>query len=594
MCGIAGFYSFSGAIDPRIEPYFSKALAHRGRDGEGVYRAETQKGGEILLVHRRLSILDLEHGAQPLIADTFKKDHLIASVNGEIYNDRALRSLYPSFPFKTHSDCEVLLPLYQDKGISFIKDLRGMYGLALYDSVLDRLILARDPFGIKPLYYRQTETGFAFASEVKALLFPWENLPELDHTSQEEVLNLQFSCGRKTLFSKVYRLLPGEVLDVKHGIIQETLYIPALNKEKYVKTIHESLKAFETCLLDTLQVHLHADVPVGIFYSGGVDSSVILKGLNQLGYETFPAFHLSFEGQEEGLPKNSSLKADLQEVLLTEEDFWRLLPLAAFVMDDFAADYAIIPTLKLSEAAQYQGLKVILSGEGGDEIFAGYGRYKKVLRSRFFGGRALREKSLLHGMNLLKPSLLWRQALSITEEDLSHDGTLSRLQKSQFLDISEWLPNDLMLKLDRALMWFGIEGRPPFLDLWLGNFGFFLKDSLKIKGRYGKWLLKEWLLKGDFSLDCFSKKKGFTPPIARWIGGKSAFLGEYLVRQACLKELCFEESIKKLFNRLQDNPTLKKEAMAGWILLFYVLWHKIHVEKVSFTKSVFELLSEKS
>ncbi len=593
MCGIAGFYAAHNALDPRLQSYFSESLSHRGPDGEGDFTTLTASGEPVLLVHRRLSIVDLAQGKQPLIGQDSQAKEAVLILNGEIYNQDVLRKKYAAYPFKTASDCEPLLPFYFEKKEKFIDDIRGMYALALYDATSDYLILSCDPFGIKPLYYRTDDNGFAFASEIPALLFPWEDALPLEKSAQMQALNLQFSCGQKTMFSGIYRLLPGETLFILGGEIKKSHRLPPLDYTQKQKNlgVQDALKEVEKSLLETLKIHLMADVPVGIFYSKGVDSSVLLKGLNLLGHLEIPAFHLVFEGESSPIPQDFPLKARFEEVLFQEEDFWRLLPLAAFIMDDFAADYAILPTLKLAEAAQAKGLRVILSGEGGDEIFAGYGRYKKATRFRLFGGRSLREKSLLHGLGLLKESSPWRCDIMQAEREISEFKNLSALQKAQALDIEDWLPHDLMVKLDRTLMHFGIEGRPPFLDKVFANVGFFLKDSLKVRRGHGKWILKKWL-EEQVGLNFFEKKKGFTPPISRWISTKATCLGPLLKDQKALKGICVPEKVQDLFETLAQNPTLKKEGMAAWVLLFYTLWYRIHVEKISWKEDVFEILRE--
>lgn len=594
MCGIAGFYTAHSSLDPRVQPYFSKTLSHRGPDGEGIFLTETSSQHTLLLFHRRLSIIDLAQGKQPLLGENATRKAALV-LNGEIYNHLSLRQHYSSYSFKTSSDGEPLLPLYFEKGESFLENIRGMYGLALYDIETDDLILARDPFGIKPLYYRTDVEGFAFASEINALIFPWMSHPSLQKEVQDQVLNLQFSCGRETLFSGIYRVLPGEILIIREGKIRKRGFLDALDyhHSREDLDVKDALEAFEKTLLETLDTHLMADVPVGIFYSKGVDSSVLLKGLNLLGHQNLKAFHLAFEGDRSS-PQDASfpLKASFEEIFFQEEDFWRLLPLAAFVMDDFAADYACLPTLKLAEAAKEQGLKIILSGEGGDEIFAGYGRYKKAVRPRLFGGRSLREKSLVGGTGILKDHQGWRASFEATEKEIASFKALSLLQKAQALDLKDWLPHDLMVKLDRTLMYFGIEGRPPFLDKSLANFGFFLKDNLKLRHQHGKWILKKWLSSRCPPLNFFEKKRGFTPPIGLWLSRQARFLGEVLVDQEALKGLCNPEEVKHLFQRMSKNQHSKNEEHAAWIILFYTFWYKLHVEKISLHEDSFEMLRE--
>lgn len=601
MCGIAGFMTLASTINPKVLSFFQEKLTHRGPDDEGHFQSlssQPKESPSILMFHRRLSIVDLSEGHQPFVHHFPDGHYLVLIVNGEIYNSETLRQTYSTFPFKTHSDCESILPVYLAYGPrEFSSHLQGMFALGLYDSRTNSLVLSRDGFGIKPLYIRLDKNTFAFASEIPALTFPCMENP-LSPEGPSEALHRQYTSGSLTLFQDISRVLPGQTLLINKNLQIETFHLPPipLPKErsslskKQGSCLSKTLTHFETLLLETVNTHLLSDVPVGLFYSGGVDSSVLLKALLLLGHSQVPAFHIRFEGENDSLPSKNPLSCQLTEVSFSEADFWELLPLAAFVMDDFAADYAVLPTLKLAQAVHKEKIPVILSGEGGDEIFAGYGRYRR--HNRFWPWRTplFRHKSLLYNLPIAD-RFSWYQDLSATER-LIQKSSLSSLQKAQYMDLITWLPDDLMIKLDRPLMYYGIEGRPPFLDKAMANFGFDLPETYKVRKKDGKWLLKYWLSRVEPSLNFFVKKKGFSPPVHLWLFAKLAFLKATLLSQHALTPWIPAHHIHHLLDRLEKNPQDPKTGLAIWILLFYTLWYKIHVQGYSHEMSVFDLLEK--
>jgi asparagine synthase (glutamine-hydrolysing) len=594
MCGIAGYFLNTNArIPTEWKDHFRKTLIHRGPDGEGVFEHKLSDESQICLFHRRLSIVDLGMGKQPLFSEG---ENLSLVVNGEIYNNTALRDMFSEYPFKTYSDCEPILPLYQSYGVDCIRHLRGMYALAIFDKLKEQLLLSRDPFGIKPLYYRTLDAGIIFSSEIPSLILPGLPEPTLCAESMNEALNLQFTVGQKTIYEGIYRVLPGETLIFENGQLRssETRMRPTVPvTSPHQMSDAQALSQLEGTLHETVSAHLMSDVPVGLFYSGGVDSTILLKALNDLGVQDIPAFYMGFEGGSPD-PLPETLKAELISVDFREQDFWELLPLAAEITDDFTADYAILPTLKLAKEAHRSKLRVILSGEGGDEIFGGYGRYKKANSSwkplKFFMNTSMRSKSLLHGFDVLLDNRGWRDAYGQVEEKLKQQSTLTSLQRAQALDLKDWLPHDLMTKLDRSLMVFGIEGRPPFLDSKLGGFGFGLPDTLKIRGGDTKWLLKTYLSQKVPETKPFSKKKGFTPPIELWLSRKARVLAPLVSGNPAFDGIGNGPKIADLFQALSMNPANKKQALAAWILLFYAVWHSIHIQKRS-ERELFSLLS---
>lgn len=576
MCGIAGVLNSDGSQpDPGLLDSFQRSLAHRGPDGEGRYTAPG-----VGLVQTRLAIIDLRTGDQPF----YGRNGTALVANGEIYNYVELKRDFPDFAFSTHSDCELPLAAYARDGADFADSLRGMYAIALHDARDQALYLARDPFGIKPLYYAEYAGGILFASELQALLRTRLIAPRIRCEAATELVQLQFTTGRATIFEGISRLIPGETLTLRGGRVVGRRQRPALPETQPLELDEsEALERLDIALMDSVMVHQRSDVPYGMFLSGGIDSSAILACMARLNETPVRAFTAGFPGtaaQDERDHARRVAKAagaEHVEIAVTEQDFWRHLPAIAAAMDDPAADYAVLPTYLLAAEAAKE-LKVVLTGEGGDELFAGYGRYRTALRSPFLGGRPMRRRGFLEGLGVLRDdSRSWRAGIAAAERRLfANDYT--RLQHAQALDCADWLPNDLLLKIDRCLMAHGLEGRTPWLDPVVAELAFRLPDRLKIAGGKGKYLLRRWLEQALPAADPFSEKRGFTVPVAEWMQPGARHLGTLLARSEGLSEICRPGKIEALFSAFADRGG-KHEGIACWQLLFYALWHAIHVEQ---------------
>jgi asparagine synthase (glutamine-hydrolysing) len=574
MCGIAGFMLTERTAPHReVLDTLQQSLAHRGPDGT---KRHVESG--LGLVHTRLAIIDLKTGDQPLFGP--KGSLLIA--NGEIYNYIELKRDFPSEKFVTSSDCELPLMTYANRGTDFAKPLRGMYAIALADPGAGALYLARDPFGIKPLYYAECASGLVFASEPEAILKTGLVARSISAKVATELLQLQFTTGEQTIFPGIRRVAPGETLTLRQGRVTERQRIAALPQApQLVLNEEEALVLLESVLKDSVLVHQRSDVPYGMFLSGGIDSSVLLALMARLNDRPVVAFTAGFPGTEARDERAHAKKvakatgAEHIEIEVTENDFWTSLPAIAAAMDDPAADYATLPTYLLAkEAARH--LKVVLCGEGGDELFAGYGRYRSALRPRWFGGRQMRRRGLLDGLGILRDSGGWRQGVEDAEKRIAAAGG-TRLQQAQALDCADWLPNDLLLKVDRCLMAHGLEGRTPFLDQKVAELAFRLPDALKIRNGMGKYILRKWLARALPAADAFSRKRGFTVPVAEWIARRARALAPLIARSNGIAEICHPDKVEALLNGFGNNGG-KHEGTACWQLLFYALWHRIHVE----------------
>jgi asparagine synthase (glutamine-hydrolysing) len=586
MCGIAGQV---GGTDARPAEMIA-ALAHRGPDG-----LRTEQTAGAALAHARLSIIDLEGGWQPL--------HAAGSTvigNGEIYNyvelarDHQLQGV-----LATGSDFEPLLHLYAKEGEKAFDRLRGMYAFCLIGAD-GRAWLARDPFGIKPLYIMQHSGGLAFASEPRAFFKAGLMQTVLNDDAARELLAFNYTLGARTMFQGLRRLAPGEVIEICDGrIVSNWRKLPLLPRPKEdgggvseadgggakshapssplsaPSTASRSpspelfgsgeeralLTRLDAVLEDAVRVHQRSDVPYGLFLSGGIDSAAIATLMARLNERPVTAYTCGFEAagakderaQAEKVAR--ALNLDWRETRFTEDDFWRILPEVAWALDDPTADYATLPTYKLAEAAK-GSLTVVLTGEGGDELFGGYGRYRRALRPGWLGGRPA------------EPRGADAAALARWRTEAQAPPGLTALQQAQWADVATWLPNDLLLKLDRCLMAHGLEGRTPFLDPEVAAFAFPLADRFKVRGRYGKWLLRKWLEQTCPAAEPWARKQGFTVPVEAWIAPRAADIA------ARLGDV---EAVRRV------KPDAAAAFTAGadgvrWPLLFFALWSRIHLD----------------
>ncbi len=571
MCGIAGLIAAPDAAAPDSATLaaLERALAHRGPDGSGHTVV-----GRVGLVHNRLAIIDLATGDQPLFAGSAA---LVG--NGEIYNYRELRTTLPGVQFATESDNELPLHLWLRDGPGFTRTLRGMYALAIHERAGRTVTLARDPFGIKPLYIAQTKAGLAFASEAQALLAAGIVPRALRPAARDELLQLQFTTGAETIFPGIRRLLPGETLVCAEGHVLEHHRLAAL-PEGGPEEIGEdaALARLDRALTESVDLHQRSDVPYGMFLSGGIDSAVLLTLMARLNAAPVRAYTAGFDvpGAADERAAAAAVAAALgarhETLEVTQAMVWRHLPEIVAAMDDPAADYAIIPTWFLARRAR-QEVKVVLSGEGGDEMFAGYGRYRSAARPWWRGGRVMRGRGTFDRLDVLRSRpIAWRDGIAAAEAQAAVGGR-TRLAAAQATDIADWLPHDLLLKLDRCLMAHAVEGRTPFLDRGVAAAAFRLPDALKVRGGMGKWLLRQWLARNCPAARPFARKQGFTVPIGAWIAGAGDRLGPLVAAQPGIAEIAEPARVVALFR----NAAGRRAEVAAWHLLFFALWHRTHI-----------------
>ncbi len=566
MCGIAGIM-MRGARAPQapaVERLLA-ALAHRGPDGNG-----TVVRDNVALLQTRLAIVDLATGDQPMF--TPRGTALVA--NGEIYNNPELRAVMRDTPFVSRSDCEVPLFLYETDGLGFAERLRGMYAIAIHDPAARRLVLARDPFGIKPLYYAITDDAFAFASEPQALIASGFARAAINPRARNELLQLKFSTGAETIFPGIWRVLPGETLVVEDGQIVARRQQAALPPGG--ADMPGTVAQLETTLLDSVAVHLRSDVPYGLFLSGGIDSASVLALMRRATGQRVQAITCGWadgagvDETAEARRLATAMGADCHRVEMGPADFWALAPRIAASIDDPTADAAVLPTWMLGRAARAQGLKVTLCGEGADELFGGYSRYRKRRAPLSWISRKPRSMGVFGDPAGLAG---WRDGIAALETNTMPDR--SAVQAAQAIDIAAWLPNDLLTKLDRCLMAHGVEGRTPFLDPVVANFAFRLPDAQKVGWRFGKHLLRDWLAGAFPAAGAYARKKGFKPPVGAWMQARSGELGSLVASQPGIAACMPTDMIRGAF------ANAAAESQPAWSLLFYALWHSHHVLGIS-------------
>jgi asparagine synthase (glutamine-hydrolysing) len=353
-----------------------------------------------------------------------------------------------------------------------------------------------------------------------------------------------------------------------------------------------ALARLDRALTESVDLHQRSDVPYGMFLSGGIDSATILTLMARLNSQPVLAFTAGFahpwvaDEREAAAKVARSVGARHETLEVTAEMVWRHLPEIVAGMDDPAADYAIIPTWFLARRAR-QDVKVVLCGEGGDEMFAGYGRYRSAQRPFWLGGRVMRARGNFDRLDVLRARPTdWRDGIAAAEAAAA-DGGRTRLAQAQATDMADWLPHDLLLKLDRCLMAHAVEGRTPFLDPGVTAAAFRLPDALKVQRGVGKYLLRKWLEKNCPAANPFGPKQGFTVPMGLWIGEVGARLGPLVAAQPGIAEIAEPGGVEALFREANN----RRHGFGAWVLLFYALWHRAHIQNLPPTGDVFETLA---
>ncbi|MFL5951780.1 MAG: asparagine synthase (glutamine-hydrolyzing) [Gaiellaceae bacterium] len=625
MCGICGVVSASGSVDPERVARMSSTLVHRGPDSAGEFC-----DGTAALAARRLSIIDLETGDQP-IANEDGTLHVVQ--NGEIYNYRELRRELEraGHTFRTHGDTEVLLHLYEEYGDGFAERLRGMFAIAIWDAPRRRLVVARDRFGIKPLYYRDLDGELAFASELRAL-----PRGEIDLDALEAFLAFNSIPAPLTIFREVRKLPAGHLLLWDNGAARvERFARPAPLPERDDEQA-ELVEELRSRLRDSVRAHLVSDVPVGVLLSGGVDSALLAALAAEESTEPLRTFSIGFEERSFDELADARLVAERygtqHRELVLRPDAALLLPALADAFDEPFADSSALPTYLVSELAA-SDVKVALSGEGGDELFGGYYTYAADLLAARTGGLArlarplverlpsssakasfdYRAKRFVRSAHLpplerhhgwkeifspdLRAELTGRRSafdpVDLLRTRYAETNGAEELARLQDVDLGVYLVDDLLVKTDRASMAHSLEARVPYLDTVVTNLALALPTRHKVRGLGKKVLLRKAaapLLPREIVQ---GKKRGFSIPAAAWLRGElEPFARETLAAETLCRQGFFEP---RVVERLLEDHVAGREDLSRqlWGLLAFTLWHERHVERTPGDVRMPQLLAER-
>lgn len=584
MCGITGAIEFNQRFHQAQLEKSLELLHHRGPDESGTFISSKHP---VAFGHARLSIIDLAHGKQPL-KNPAGNLHLVT--NGEIYNYKELSEQYSqvSASALTHSDSEAILQCYQANGIEGFKNLYGMFAFALYDEQQNITFLGRDRLGIKPLYFTETVDGIFFASEIKAL-FPYlSHQPEIAPSALTQFLQHQFNTGRDTIFKSIKRVLPGEILEIQQREIRHHQYWDVSQTPRQTIGLNDALQNFDPLFNRVMQQHMRADVPFGLFLSGGVDSSILLAKLCELHDHPLKTYSIGFQDvqMEDELSAADELAkhfgTDHQSIRVNRDQLFERIVHSIWLGDDLMRDYASLPTHLLSEVAS-QDVKIVFSGEGGDEAFAGYRRYAPHM------GRTLLHTLLRQPIRVRDQWKNDASALAFGPELQTSDTRSafiqswkqcpthwSIMQKRQSVDIRHALADNLFVKTDRMMMGFGLEGRVPFSDHRLIEFGLSLPDDVKYPKNRGKWLLREWAKQHLPHAHLQKPKRGFYVPVNEWLRGDFLqVLCDKLPNNPGIKVWFNPEGVKKLLHKQVSSGRYTREV---WGLMQFAIWHHMFID----------------
>jgi len=627
MCGISGAVRVAehGTIDPCALQAMREAMVHRGPDSAGMVVFETAG-----LAMRRLAIIDVVSGQQPLTGED-EQIHVVC--NGEIYNYRELRVLLEraGHVFRTFSDCEVIVHAYEEYGDDFLTRLNGMFALAVWDQRHQRLVLARDRVGIKPLFYARHEGLLLFASEPKALL-AYPGFPRaLDPVALDQYLTYQYVPTPKSIYAGINKLRPGHALSVEGGCITERPYWELdLSCDATLARTSEVELADQLwrVLRESVRLELVSDVPLGVFLSGGIDSSAVVAAMADLGTSDVRTFSIGFSEpsfDESGYARRvaAQLGTDHSELILEPRMLWELVPSLASLLDEPLADASIVPTYLLSRFTR-RHVTVALGGDGGDELFAGYstlqahrlaGYYARIpgfLRERAIAPAVrrlpvshanlsldFRAKRFVQGTELPLPLRhhLWLGPCSPSErQELLHPELLRTIGSTDafealgehvacsaayddltqvlYLDMKMYLESDILAKVDRASMACSLEVRVPLLNALMLDFATRLPIDLKLRRLTRKYLLRK-ALAGRLPQQIIDRpKKGFGLPVSKWLGTdlRSLMLDllseDRLRRQGVFNSEYVTRLIGEHLQKRRDNR------MVLWALVVFQLWYE--------------------
>jgi len=628
MCGICGLIDFSSNSDikKKILSDMCAAMKHRGPDDEGIYI----KGGAAL-GHRRLKIIDLtESGHQPISNENGK---LWMAFNGEIYNHKDLRKELENkgHVFKSRTDCEAVLHLYEEYLQDCVKYLRGMFSFAIWDDNRQSLLLARDRLGKKPLLYTYSKGVFCFASEFLALIESGLIKKEIDYNAIDHYLAFGYIPAPLTIYKDVLKLLPAHTLILKNEKITISQYWQINYQQKIEISEENAQKEIISRLKEAIGVRLYSDVPLGVFLSGGIDSSTIVALMSEMVSKKIKTFSVGFEEKgysELRYARNIAKKFNTEHYeFIVKPNALKVLPLLVERYGEPYADSSSIPTYYVAKTTK-DYVSVALNGDGGDEIFAGYERYQGMVAAQSYQrlpgflktisagivrcvpdsinpkNRLRNLKRFTHALSL-NPAERYFRWLGVFDDKFKNESLytqefkrnivnanplnyiisyfknfkeLNIIDLVSMVDVNMTLPNDYLVKADIAGMANSLEGRSPFLDHKLVEFVVSLPAEYRMKGFIKKYILKKAISGLVPKENIYRRKMGFGVPVGEWLRGElKTFLCEIILSEKSLKRGYFNaQAIKDMVNLhicKRGNYTFQL-----WALLMLELWHQRFID----------------
>ncbi|WP_019243859.1 MULTISPECIES: asparagine synthase (glutamine-hydrolyzing) [Bacillus] len=612
MCGFVGCIHDKKNLDIENKlKEMNEIITHRGPDDDGFYFDEHVSFG-----FRRLSIIGLETGHQPL---SYENERYWIIFNGEIYNYIELKKelIEQGYTFATESDTEVIIALYSSIKEEAVKKLRGMFGFLIWDKQEKILFGARDPFGIKPFFYYEQGNATYFASEKKSILLAMDG--DLDHDSLQHYLSFQYVPEPNTMTTQIKKLAPGHCFTQKPG---QAMDIQCYWKPNFnIKNTSEDqlTKEIRDVLLDSVNVHMRSDVPVGSFLSGGIDSSIIVSIAKQFN-PNIKTFSVGFERDgfsEINVAEETAAALGLENIsyVIPPEEFMKELPKIIWHMDDPLADPAAVPLYFVAREAR-KHVTVVLSGEGADELFGGYNIYREPeslsmfnkipgpvkntlklfssilpdgvkgksfiergvtpMEERYIGNAKIfeeKDKKLL--LKEYTPNLGYQTVTApIYHESKGYDA----VTKMQHLDIHTWLRGDILLKADKMTMANSLELRVPFLDKEVFNVAAKIHSKDKIAHNTTKYILRK-AAEGIVPDHVLNRKKlGFPVPIRHWLKNEMHDWAVNIIQTSQTDGIFNKQEVLKL---LEEHCANKKDnSRKIWTILVFMIWHQIYVERV--------------
>lgn len=612
MCGVSGFIGRTATDKDRkaILKEMMDKIAHRGPDQEGMFVDEN-----VALGFRRLSIIDLDHGLQPMFNET--KDVVIV-FNGEIYNHLELREdlISKGHVFANNADTESLIHGYEEYGVGLLSRVRGMFAFVIYDMKKDLVFAARDFFGIKPFYYAKQDGNLVFSSEIKSILAYPDMKREVNEEALEQYMSFQYSVLPETFFKGIYKLPAGHYMLMEKGEISvHSYYDPLMQPAKKPESLEKTVSEIEEIVHESTMAHMIADVEVGASLSSGVDSSYLVSEFP--GEKTYTVGFLDKESKYNEIRYAEDLTKELKKKniskTISSEEYFDSIPKVMYYMDEPLADPSCIALYFVDELAA-KDIKVVLSGEGADEFFGGYNIYheplslagyqklplklrkalasfvkklpnfkgknfiirgSKTVEERFIGNANL--FSVEEREKILKSKLTHTTPAELCAPYYEKCEGLSDIAKMQYIDMNFWLPGDILLKADKMSMAHSLEARVPYLDIKVFEYIKNLPIDYRVTDEATKRAFRIAAKRHIPEFTANKKKLGFPVPIRVWLKEEKYFNRIAEAFASDTAKQYFDEEI--LMRLLEEHRADKADnSRKIWAIYVFLVWHKIYIE----------------